>query len=201
MLITTISRYTDEFSYWQTVCLHKEIDMNDGEICYLADDDVDKNLDLELRELLFSCFKQQRFADRRFCHEMPEHRWIVRDESGTLVAHMAVHEKTIVTSAGPMEIGGVAEVCVHESQRGHGWVKRMLKDVHIWMRDRGLLFSLLFGNHNVYSSSGYVPVTNVTRCKEENGDEKCKQRSGFMMCPLGDTLWPEGEIDLCGSTF
>ena len=43
-----------------------------------------------------------------------------------MVAHLAIHDKVIGTTAGDLRVGGIAEVCVAAAQRGQGLVRRLM---------------------------------------------------------------------------
>ena len=140
---------------------------------YIRDSDVDADLDRRLRDLLSICFTKpgdEVFRERRYFKEHPAHRWFVRDEEERVIAHVALHEKVVVSSSQDISVGGIVQVCVHPEFRGQGFVRKLLAKVHDWLRLEGYRFSLLFGDHRVYTSSGYVSVTNLVReSKSDNG--------------------------------
>src|SRR5450759_3875792 len=88
---------------------------------------------------------------------------IVRADSSRTIAHVAVHERALMQDWRRISIGGIAEVCVHPDCRGRGLVRHMLHAVHGWLTDREFLFAMLFGKPEVYTTSGYVTVSNVWR--------------------------------------
>src|SRR6266436_3571502 len=103
-------------------------------IDYVPDSQVDAALDEQLRALLSACFtgpRNERFKAQRYCHEMPQHRWLIR-EPGRVIAHVALHDKIIGSMEGDRSIGGVAEVAVHPDFRGQGLVRRLLAEGHEW---------------------------------------------------------------------
>ena len=171
---------------------------------YIPDSEVGATLDEELRALLSTCFTvphNERFKRQRFFSEMPQHRWLIR-EPGRVIAHMAVHDKSIGTPAGDFAIGGIAEVSVHPDFRSRGIVKQLVAAAHAALARRGVPFAFLFGNRDVYRSSGYLPVNNPLRFFDPARNEWCVRPDGAaMVAPLGSTPWPEGEIDLRGPTF
>ena len=171
---------------------------------YLPDSDVDAVLDEQLRSLFSTCFTgphNERFKWQRFYSEMPQHRWLIR-EPGRVIAHAAMHDKSIGSAAGNFAIGGIAEVSVHPDFRGRGLVKQLLAAAHAAAAQRVVPFAFLFGNRDVYRSSGYVPVKNPLRFfdPDRNG---CYVRldDTALVALLGPTPWPEGEIDLRGPIF
>jgi len=170
------------------------------EIEYLPDNSVDAALDRELRELLTTCFTNSEdvvFRDRRYFREPYPHRWVIRDRQGDIVAHIGVHEKQVEAKGHTYRIGGIAEVCVHPDHRGKGYVGMMLKCIHQWLAQHGFVFTVLFGNSKVYSSSGYVQANDLFN---GGGEEGWKHATG-MIKELSDTPWPDGDVHLPGPGF
>lgn len=169
---------------------------------YTPDAAVDAALDRELRDLLCACFTKPQdvvFRERRFFREPPQHRWLVRDGRGALVAHAAVHDKTASSAGATYRLGGVAEVCVHPEHRGHGLARGLLAEIHAWLAARQVPFAVLFGNPKVYTSSGYVVVGNLRVRSPETGAWESAQ--GAMVHMLGIHEWPAGPVDLVGPRF
>ena len=167
---------------------------------YLPDESVDPELDEQLRNLLTTSYPEPDnapFFERRYFREPYRHRWVIRDPDGALVAHSGAHEKTVQAGGARYAIGGIAEVCVHPAYRGRGYVHLMLGDVHRWLAERGFCFAVLFGDPRIYSSSGYLRVTNLSCGADRQGAE----RADAMVRPLGDLAWPEGAVFLAGPTF
>ncbi len=182
---------------------------------YLHDNNVTAKQDLQLRELLSICFTKPEdsvFLDRRYFNEIPMHRWIIKDDSGRIIAHTAVHEKEVYINPEttrsdtihPVTIrfGGIAEVSVHPDFRGRGYVREMLKDVHRFLTAENFPFAILLGDANIYTSSGYFIVTNIFQnVTDKDGKENRKQVGGTMVKQLGKTTWTEEEVTLPGPVF
>jgi len=170
------------------------------EVKYLADGSIDDAGDRELRGLLSTCFTKPGdavFKTRRFWREPYKHRWIIRSDQGTLIAHVGLHEKRIEVGGRSFAIGGICEVCVHPDFRGRGYVKAMLDCAHEWMASHEIPFSLLFGDPGVYASSGYVDVGNLL----VNEDGKDWKPVKGMVKEVLDLPWPTGEVRLVGIKF
>src|SRR5262249_48590793 len=123
----------------------------------LRDNQVDAQLDAQLRALLSDCFtKDPCFRDRRYWKEIPSHRAVLREANGQLAGNVAVHRKILGTSTGDLLVGGIAEVCVRKDCRGRGYVRAMLDEVHNFLTKNDFPFAMLFGDRKVYASSGYI---------------------------------------------
>ena len=162
-------------------------------LSYLPDSLVDRALDAELRTLLNFCFGSA-FADKRYCYEMPEHRWLVRDDY-ELVAHLAVHDKVFYHNGKPVPFLGIAEVCVAPSHRGRGLVGAMLRAAEAQLNT--VPFAILLGNPEVYSSSGYHVVENVYLPSRDAE----KPNPDAMIKALSSGAWPTGKVVIEGPPF
>jgi len=171
-------------------------------IIYRSDEAITDDEDRELRSLFFSCFSfNPIFLARRYFKERPGHRWLIKSPAGEIVAHAALHEKTIGTESGDLLIGGVAEVCVATNHRGLGISKELLLAIDQWLGARGVAFAMLFGQPQVYASSGYVPIQNELRADNLLSRHWIPFCGTPMIKSLSQTAWPRGIIDLRGPTF
>ena len=182
---------------------------------YISDDDVSASLDRELRSLLTACFTRAQddvFRHRRYWKEPPAHRWIIRSTHGDLVAHAAAHDKTFgithpEAGSGELRVAGIAEVCVHPSSRRRGYVKEIFGVSHHDLERMGFDFAALFGNPDVYRSSGYLPALNPVRYDSDTGgiEETVRfdghEGSAFLWRPVCRSDWPQDAIDLQGPRF
>ncbi len=160
---------------------------------YLPDAQVDDALDAELRALLSTCFGNE-FAHKRYCYEMPPHRWLVRDGE-VLAAHVAVHEKVLKSGGEALPFLGIAEVCVAPSYRGRGLVGAMMKTLEAHFS--GFPFAVLLGDPGVYGSSGYRSVSNVYFPFENTG----RPNTYAMVKALGSQSWPVDDVTIEGPPF
>ena len=173
-------------------------------VIYLPDADVDAAVDAEIRTLLTTCFLKPQdtvFRTQRYFREPYPHRWIIRDAAGRMLAHIGVHEKTVQAAGRVYPIAGIAEVCVHQDCRGRGYVRYMLEAAHARMRAAGRAFAVLFGNPDVYGSSGYLPVANLAHDADASEGGTRRQSIAALVRPLADGPWPSGEVYLPGPTF
>ena len=171
-------------------------------ILYRSDEAITEKEDRELRNLLFSCFSfNPIFLARRYFIQRPGHRWLAKGPAGEIIAHAALHEKTIGTESGDLLIGGVAEVCVATKHRGLGISKELLQPIDQWLRARSIAFAMLFGQPPVYASSGYVPIQNELRADNLLTGHWNPFCGTPMIKTLSPAPWPRGIIDLRGPTF
>ena len=177
---------------------------NNTKVEYLPDSSVDASLDAQIRELLTTCFTKPEdvvFKTQRYFREPYPHRWMIRDNQNTIIAHVGVHEKSVDAAGHTFRIGGIAEVCVHPEFRGRGFIKTMLACVHDWLIRHEFDFAVLFGDPHVYGSSGYVVVNNLIHDDVTATGESCTSQSPAMVRQLSDTPWPAGQVYLPGPTF
>ncbi|KKD60089.1 GNAT family acetyltransferase [Grimontia sp. AD028] len=169
-------------------------------IQYLPDSEVNASIDAKIRALLSKSFlnnnDSEHFAQHRYYKEMPQHRYMAW-EGDELAAHIAVHEKQVSIDGIEYSIAGIAEVCVNQAFRGQGLVKQILKEVHQHRLAAGDDFALLFGEAEIYSSSGYETTTNVLMHNPENG----WILAGKTMAKSLNKVWPSGDVKLLGLPF
>ncbi len=169
-------------------------------VAYLPDATIDDALDNELRRLLTTCFTEPGdavFQHRRYFVEPYPHRWVIRDHTDAIVAHVGVHDKHIERGGRRYRTAGIAEVCVHPDHRGRGYVKILFAHIHAWLSDQGFVFALLFGKPSIYGSCGYVEVANL----KHGGDSEGWMPAGGMIKPLSKIPWPDGDVLLPGKKF
>jgi predicted acetyltransferase len=123
-------------------------------------------------------------------------RYLVWD-GDILTAQIAVHEKKVCVNGDEISVCGIAEVCVASNYRGHGLAKLMLNAIHNDRKHNGDQFSLLFGDKEIYASSGYVCVDNVLLLNE---DKTWVKADNVMVRPLNQD-WPTYEVKLIGLAF
>lgn len=174
-----------------------------SEVEYLPDAGVDGETDSQLRELFTTCFSGSKndnrfYLERRYYIEPYNHRWIIRGQSGEVVAHAGLHEKRVEAGGVSFPIGGVCEVCVRPDHRGRGYVKLLLGKMHRWMEKEGFAFSVLQGDPAIYASSGYCRVDNLVHGSDEEGWRTLDDAQVYC---LSEKPWPGGQVRLPGPPF
>jgi predicted N-acetyltransferase YhbS len=173
-------------------------------IKFISDDQVTEELDQQLRDLLVLCFPETAhiFGKQRHYHEPPQFRWCLFGDDDSLVAHVALHIKKVKTEFDSYDMGGIGEVFVHPDFRRKGITRMLLKQILDYLRERGFAFSMLFGDTEIYSSSGFKEVTNKIRYFDQKTREwKIEKDPSAMYLELGQVNWLDGIIDICGPTF
>jgi len=158
--------------------------------------------DHDLRHLLLTGFPYETaLLTRRYIHQPPAHRWLVRTPSGELIAHVAAHDKLISIAGQDIRIGGIAEVCVAHHFRGRHLVGKTLNEAHAWMRRESIPFAMLFGHPRVYTSSGYSVIDNPIVAESSLVYQWNPFKGKPMIHPITTQPWPPGPVDLHGPTF
>ncbi|MEZ5274822.1 MAG: GNAT family N-acetyltransferase [Opitutaceae bacterium] len=175
-------------------------------IRYLADANVDPVTDRQIRDLLTTCFtkaEDEVFKHRRYFIEPYPHRWIIRDPdpAGPIIAHIGVHDRTMRVGSGTRRFAGIAEVCVHPGHRSRGHVRSMLAVIHPWLAVHGFPFSILFGDPNVYRSSGYRVIDTIRMNRDPADPDSPRKTVTAMIRPLTDEPWPEESVYIPGNPF
>lgn len=164
---------------------------------YIADNDVTPIIDMQIRYILSTCFTKEKeiFSKQRYFKESPQHRYYMLDDADNIVAHVAVHEKKVTVENKEFSIAGIAEVCVLPSRRKQGLVGQILSHIHLELADKRTDFSILFGDHCIYHSSGYQDVHNLSMYFDE------QWQPVKAMARAINTEWPMEEVRLDGHPF
>ena len=86
---------------------------------------------------------------------------------------------------------------MHPNYRKQGMVKTILEKIHLARTEYGDSFSILFGDEEVYASSGYHCVNNL---KALNPGKEWSV-TGYTMVHALNKNWPDGEVKLLGIPF
>ena len=186
-------------------------------VTYVPDARVTPSLDRALISLLSACFTKpgdEVFRERRYFHELPQHRFLIPTNPGAslddvaLAAHLAIHDRAVSTTVGVLSCGGIAEVAVSPEYRRQGLVRRLLDEAHTWLSQQRYEFAILFGDPGVYGSKGYRAAQNPVYYRDaETGVCRCRQfgtspeSEAFMYRSISGSVWPSGPIDLQGYKF
>ena len=103
----------------------------------------------------------------------------------------------VLINGKPSAICGIAEVCVHPAHRNQGLVKHLLEKVQLDRINQGDVFSVLFGDEEVYGSSGYRCVDNL---KALSPSQEWLITGHTMVLSL-NKKWPTSEVNLVGIPF
>ena len=171
-------------------------------INFIEDKHVDAVLDKKLIDAISTCFPEQPvFKEKRYFKEMPPYRWFI-EENDRIIAHAALHIKTITVGDKKVDIGGVAEVCVLPDYRGQSLAKLLLKEIDKWLIEHHYKYAMLFGKTSVYTSSGYFDIQNEIKYVDYKTNEiKIEKNIEAMVKLLSPEPWLTGTVDLNGPTF
>ncbi len=94
----------------------------------------------------------------------------------------------VVERTATIRVAAILNLCVDPSRRNEGFASKLIQRAHEETLQHGLIdFSVLMakeGTEGFYERVGYRPV-----------DERIPR---FLVCPLRDSVWPAGRIDLVG---
>jgi predicted acetyltransferase len=176
---------------------NKDDTRRDMTVHYLADNDVTPILDMQLRFTLSRCFSDQKaiFSKQRFFKEAPQHRYYIEDDADNIIAHVAVHDKTVLIDGKQYSVAGIAEVCVLPEHRKKGFVGQIFKCLHRDLKQRNVDFSILFGDYVIYGSSGYKEIHNLVMQLDGQWKNVPAMAKGIA------TPWPDTDAFIEGPTF
>jgi Predicted acetyltransferase len=163
-------------------------------INYIEDIYVDSILDQKIRTILSKCFSYEpRFATQRYANDLPKHRWYIED-GPEIVAHLAAHEKEFIINQQRVGFIGIAEVCVIPEYRGKKLVQCLLEKAESICPEYE--YSILLGEPQYYSSSGYFQVGNISLTRDIHN-----AASHAMVKCLHGSAWPAEAVVIEGLPF
>ena len=131
----------------------------------------------------------------------PTLRLLVREETGDVIGHAALHVRSVLFGEEPDTIGMIGDVAVAKDFRRLGLCRRLIEACHARLVRDHIDFSILFAYvPAVYRSSGYLLMQNETHFLDRDGLWKTFVYRGSMYCELSDRRWPNRTLDLRGPT-
>lgn len=116
-----------------------------------------------------------------------------------VIGQLFVYERSVILGEQRIVLGMIGDVAVSAERRGGGICKTLLLSAHNFFGERSIAFSVLFAYEPaVYRSSGYVPMRNVTRFLDKDGDWKVLVHRGGMVAELTALPWSLDPLDLNG---
>lgn len=126
---------------------------------------------------------------------------LLLDGEEAAIGHLALYERDVTLGSEALRIGLIGGVAVARPHRGRGCARMLLSDAHALLRARGIAFSILFASEpEVYRSSGYRDMSNVTRFVDHDESHREFVYRGGMVAELAERPWPDGVLDLRGAT-
>lgn len=170
---------------------------------YVEESRISPGLDTSLRDLLSLCFNEERhsvFRFRNYAEERPDHRWVVRERSGSVLGHLAMHERKVYFGGNPHRVGFLSNLCVHPVQRHMGLQERLIAAAHDWMDNQGIEYSLVVGELEDFRTSGYEEVNNIYRAAEGDAETACLiPVNGLLASCIVGRPWPVLDVFLPGA--
>lgn len=117
-----------------------------------------------------------------------------------LVGHVEFSERTIQAGNDKMEVACIGGVCTDPNHRKKGYARAAIHAVHEFI-NKDIKVShcaLLTGVHLIpfYQQFNYSVVDAPCVMQQKRGIVPFEDI--FMVCGMNNTLWPNGNVDLCG---
>lgn len=182
---------------------------DDVSISVFNEDDISKQLDQSIRELLVACFPKdiEHFRRLSWWLSIAVYRVLGKNEKGTIVSHTALVERiiTIGPALKKMRIVGIQSFCVLPDYRGTGLSNKMMSVVLQEGGKRDFDAGLLFCREKlvkVYSNMGFRKLdTAVYMVDKTKGKTLIPAWNNTMFCPLRVKQFPVGDIYLNGADW
>ena len=168
------------------------------ELLEFAPDELRGDLAARVHALLYDTWPEDVPNEGDYYHGAPTAVVILRDAQD-VVAHLAIYQREVSIGGETLEIGMLGGIVVAPGQRRRGHSKVIVRHAHERLKRRSIPFSILFAYEpQVYASSGYRLMQNVTRFIDHDGGEKTFVFRGSMYAELSARRWPGQLLDLRG---
>ncbi len=175
----------------------------------VLEQDIGPDLDKAIRDILVACFPADReyYQRQSWWHCAPIYRVLGRDRGDSIVAHVAIVERTVNVGddLSEVRVAGVQGFCVSPVYRGAGLSSRMMAMATEEADKRGFDAGLLFcidALRTVYGRMGWQRIdSDVYMFDEREGKIPIPSRNITMFYPLGKSQFPSGDIDLAGTDW
>lgn len=180
--------------------------MSGPNIHILREDEVDRRREAGLVALLDQCFPGF-FEGRTFFKQLPHFR-LIAEEQDEIIGQAGVDHRMIKVGDQNLRVFGMIDVCVAEAHRNRGIAGAMLQkaeelakradvDFMVLIADKGGLY-LKHGFRHVSPAPGkWMAIHELASIMMLEKDLP----EYFMIKPVGDKTWAEGQIDMMGYLF
>lgn len=186
-----------------------KIGHHDIQLLVIREEDIPPDLDKAIRDLLVVCFPTDReyYQRQSWWHCVPVYRILGKDFRDSVVAHIAVVERTVDVGEdlSKVRVAGVQSFCVSQDHRGIGMSNRIMSMAMEEASRRRFDVGLLFCTDEleaIYNRMGWHKLNSDVFMLDE---EKCKilipAKNITMYYPLGKRQFPPGDIDLAGTDW
>jgi hypothetical protein len=185
------------------------IKQNDISLFIIKEQDITPQLDRAIREMLVVCFPADReyFQRQSFWHSPAVYRVIGKNDKGSIVAHCAVVERTVIVGLdlSKVRIAGIQCFCVLQEYRRAGLSNKMMSVAMAEGSRRSFDAGLLFCREQlekVYGGMGWSKLdAAVYMTDDKKGKTLIPARNITMFFPLRTKRLPVGDIDLDGADW
>jgi GNAT superfamily N-acetyltransferase len=182
---------------------------NDTRFCVINEEDISPVLNKAIRKTLVKCFPSNREHFQRYSwwHSVPVYRVLGRDDKDSIVAHVAVVERSVTVgrNLSKVKVAGIQSFCVLPDYRGTGLSDRMMSITMEQANRRGFDAGLLFCLNKletVYARMGWQKLDSKVYMRNDNeAKTPIPPKNITMFFPLRIRQFPPGDIDLAGSDW
>jgi GNAT superfamily N-acetyltransferase len=174
------------------------------EIRRINDWEMDAALRQQVEVLVRTCFPGY---PARGYSKLPPHERYLATLGDVLVAHVGIEHRLLRVGDHVFKARGIADLCVSEGHRSHGIATSLLVEITTYAQSCGVDFVVLFADkHDVYLRSGWTLVGNLCSWVKIDEHRTLGIAAGtlgdcMMVKPIGDHVWPSGEVDMLGHVF
>jgi len=160
-----------------------------GNVTVVLESKLDEELDNAIRELLVASFGwTPEFQERSYWHLKPSTRFVYKDNSGRVLGHASIVEKTGVVGNREIKIAGAGAFVVHPELRNSGIGKVLAEEVVRYVKEQGYDLMVAFAkdpaSRYICVKTGAVPTKDIFIVTYPDGGEVLKPHT---------LIWPISE--------
>ena len=136
-------------------------------------------------------------ADDLSLHWRPKDTHFLLRVSGELVSHVGVLRHEVIVAGKPITVGGVGAVVTRPTWQRRGYARELMQHTARYFEttqvEAGLLFCLRV-RVPFYEAQGWRLVNYPVLIQQPSGEMLAPLE--VMILPIGERIWPEGEVKL-----
>lgn len=170
---------------------------------------IDTNTSKEINELLQSVFADIDFRGRDYFKQLPHYRLLAQKDE-RLVGHLGIDYRVMNLNGHAVKVFGVIDLCVSPAAQGQGIGKQLMLEFEAIAQRHANKIDFLFlvtDTPNFYAKLGYqqtkITTTWLKIDHHENYglDTERIEDALFMIKPVSDKQWADGDLDMLGYMY
>ena len=179
------------------------------ELKFINEFQINKNLSREINALLKESFIGIDYKERDYFKQLPHYR-ILATENGILIGQLAIDFRVMNLNGFPLKVFGIIDLCVLPKFRKKGIATKMINKFESLARSNSEKIDFMFlvtDTPNFYKSLGFeitkikAKWLKIDSHKSHAVENQRIEDAFFMIKPVSDIKWKNGELDFLGYMY